>query len=373
MKELFGVGILLAIIVGGVLALAPRLSGALLRAKARRLPGQLSERMGEEWLAELGALPGRPSQLAFAIALALTRRHSFAIEDEGVFAVRTRWPMTLATFGGWPTVVLFTTVVMAGIAYAASFLITPLYRSHTRILVVPQRVAARFVEPASRTSLEDRLQMITETILNRTRLERIIREFNLYERERKVMIMEDVFEQMRQDITVDVLDGTSFDVAYVSANPRTAMLVTERLATLFINENLQDRSVLVDVTIQFLDAQIGSVRSRLLRRPNPGPLSQAAPADPDVQALQRESLKATYRDLLIKREQARHSANMERQQIGEQFKVLDGARLPEAPVSPDRPRLTLLGAVAGLCLGIALMFAGRDGWFRRPNRMLAQS
>jgi hypothetical protein len=113
---------------GGLLALAPRVSEALVRWRTGRLPRRLLERMCEEWLAELGALPCGPSQLAFAIALMLTRRHSFAIDDESLFASPARSPITSATSVGW-AVVVFTTILAAAIAYAASFLIAPLYRS----------------------------------------------------------------------------------------------------------------------------------------------------------------------------------------------------------------------------------------------------
>ncbi len=133
MNELISVGILLAALVGGLLAFAPRVSESLVRSSARRLPHRLSARMREEWLAELDALPGRPSQLAFAIALTLTRRHSFAIEEESLFAAPARSPVTVATFGGWPSVVVFTTAVAAALVYAASFLIPPLYQSHTLV------------------------------------------------------------------------------------------------------------------------------------------------------------------------------------------------------------------------------------------------
>jgi len=45
------------------------------------------------------------------------------------------------------------------------------------------------------------------------------------------------------------------------------------------------------------------------------------------------------------------SANLEKRQIGEQFKILDPARMPEKPASPDRPRLYLLAMVAALAAG----------------------
>ena len=393
MNELIVVGFLLATIVGGLLALAPRVSEALVRSKARGLPDKLSERMQEEWLAELGVLPGRTSQLAFAIALALTRRHSFAIDDENPFAAPARSPITVATFGGWPTVVVFTTVVAATIAYAASFLIQPLYRSHTIILVVPQRVPPRFVAEATRMSLEDRMRTLRATVLSRQRLERTILEFNLYSSDRLETNESDsvtkrwaqptsngpraldaVIERMRRDATIDVRDdGETLEVAYVSTNPRTAMLVTERLAALFITANLADDDAIRHSAVVFLDAQIKDVRSRLLKRIDTTGRLSASPLDVEVRTLEHETLKATYRGLLIKKEQAMLSANMGRQQIGEQFKILDGARLPEAPISPDRRRLTLLGALIGFCLGVAMMVAGREGSFRRQQKILAQS
>ena len=49
------------------------------------------------------------------------------------------------------------------------------------------------------------------------------------------------------------------------------------------------------------------------------------------------------------------SANLERQQVGEQFKVLDPARLPEKPFSPNRVRLALIAAALGLFLAIGLI------------------
>lgn len=54
-------------------------------------------------------------------------------------------------------------------------------------------------------------------------------------------------------------------------------------------------------------------------------------------------------------EASKVSANLERRQIGEQFRIVDSARLPEKPVSPNRIRMNLMGALAGLALGIGLV------------------
>jgi len=67
-----------------------------------------------------------------------------------------------------------------------------------------------------------------------------------------------------------------------------------------------------------------------------------------------ETLQKVYGNLLAKKEDSKISANLERQQVGEQFKVLDPARLPERPFSPNRVRITLIGFGVGLALGLAL-------------------
>jgi len=46
---------------------------------------------------------------------------------------------------------------------------------------------------------------------------------------------------------------------------------------------------------------------------------------------------------------------MERRQIGEQFRVLDPARLPERPISPNRPQIYAMGVLGGFVLGLALV------------------
>jgi len=138
------------------------------------------------------------------------------------------------------------------------------YRSETLILVVPQRVPESYVRPTVIGGIEDRLPSITQQILSRTRLERIIRDFNLYAEQRRVGIMEDIVDRMRQDVGVQLVRGDAFTVSFAGDDPRTVMRVTDRLASLFIEENLRDREVLSEGTNQFLEAQLDDARRRLM-------------------------------------------------------------------------------------------------------------
>jgi len=86
-------------------------------------------------------------------------------------------------------------------------------------------------------------------------------------------------------------------------------------------------------------------------------IEAAAGRQSDLTELSRDyqTLQSTYTGLLGKKEDSKVAANLERRQIGEQFKILDPARLPERPTSPNRPRLQSIGLAAGIGVGLALM------------------
>ena len=111
-------------------------------------------------------------------------------------------------------------IILAGFATVAVLDRLPnRYRSSTLILVVPQRVPESYVKATVTTRIEDRLQSISQQLLSRTRLERIILDFNLYEDQQQRAPMEDVVERMRANIQVQMVKGDAFRVSYVADAP----------------------------------------------------------------------------------------------------------------------------------------------------------
>jgi uncharacterized protein involved in exopolysaccharide biosynthesis len=64
------------------------------------------------------------------------------------------------------------------------------------------------------------------------------------------------------------------------------------------------------------------------------------------------TVQTTYQSLLAKREESKLAANLERRNIGEQFNVLDPARVPERPFSPNRILIALGGSGIGIAFGV---------------------
>jgi polysaccharide chain length determinant protein (PEP-CTERM system associated) len=177
---------------------------------------------------------------------------TYSPEDVLAIAWRRRW------------ILLMPFAISAAATAVFSWTLPDRYRSETVILVVPQRIPEAYVRSTVTAPIEDRLQSISPQIMSRTRLERIILDFNLYAKDRKVLPMEEIVERMRQDVTVSVVKGDAFRVAYIGERPRTVADVANRLASLFIEENLRDRAALAAGTDQFLEAQLEDARQRLI-------------------------------------------------------------------------------------------------------------
>jgi uncharacterized protein involved in exopolysaccharide biosynthesis len=256
-------------------------------------------------------------------------------------------------------------VVSVATTAIVSYMTPTRYRAETLILVVPQRVPENYVRPTTTSKIEERLLAISQQILSRTRLERVILDFDLYADERRDGVMEDIVHRMRDDIEVQIAKGDAFRVSYMGDSPKVVMHVTERLSSLFIEESLRDREVLAEGTSQFLEAQIEQKRkdlTELEERVQQFKRENGSRPLPRAMQIEQEVLEETYRTFLTKKEDSKVAANLERRQIGEQFKLLDPARLPERPIGPSKAEMNLMGAFAGLGIGFVLVGASS---FRR--------
>jgi polysaccharide chain length determinant protein (PEP-CTERM system associated) len=86
-----------------------------------------------------------------------------------------------------------------------------------------------------------------------------------------------------------------------------------------------------------------------------------------------DEINATYSERRRALEQAMLAANLQRREIGEQFQMLEPAVVPQRPFSPNRPRIALLGMLAGLAFGVGLvaLLEYRDNGFKTDEQVAA--
>jgi uncharacterized protein involved in exopolysaccharide biosynthesis len=69
-----------------------------------------------------------------------------------------------------------------------------------------------------------------------------------------------------------------------------------------------------------------------------------------------QNTKESYETLLRKSQEAQQAENLERRQKGEQFKVIDPARIPEKPMQGRVFKILLFGFLLGMGFGLGLAF-----------------
>jgi polysaccharide chain length determinant protein (PEP-CTERM system associated) len=221
--------------------------------------------------------------------------------------------------------------------------VTQLYRSETLIMVIPQRIPDSIVKSPITGTLDERLPSISGQILSRSRLERIITDFDLYPTERSREVMEDVIVRMRQDIKGPTLVGKeSFRLGYVSGDAKTAQKVAERLASLYIEENLRDRENQAEGTNQFIESQLADAKRRLLeyekkleeyQRQYSGQLPDQLAAN--LQAISNAQMQLQQVSESLNR--ARERRLLVERQLADAQMLPAGAVVPETTIAPSPP------------------------------------
>ena len=260
--------------------------------------------------------------------------------------------------------ILAPTAVTAILTSVLSFYFLPTrYRSEMLIHVLKPSLPLG-VMPVEADRTAARVESISRTILSPARLEWIIRDFGLYGATSGRPSADQV-HMMQRDISVNFVPAprqtdtvlAGLNISFQSADPKLAMRITERLTSLFVEENMRDREMLMAVQSQRVDSEIFDVRQRLTEAEYALNLRRQRYGEPPRQAelIAFEVLRDRYRQLLVRREEIKSTESLERRALGEQFRIVEGARIPESPVGPSRLSVNVMGALAGLGFGVVLV------------------
>ena len=167
----------------------------------------------------------------------------------------------------WLIIIPFCLSMIVGIYLAIT--LPKLYRASALILVSPQRVPNDYVRPIVEADISTRISTISNEIMSRTNLEKIIEKFNLFsDPEHKQLFMEDKIQLMRNRIEVALSRSgreflNAFTISFHGANPQTVMKVTNDLANNFVIENMREREAHAVGTSDFLEDQLSTMKERL--------------------------------------------------------------------------------------------------------------
>lgn len=227
--------------------------------------------------------------------------------------IRRRW-FILIPFCITMTLGLFHTLT-AGKTYEAS----------TLILVQPQRVPTNYIRSVVTSSINERISTISQQILSRSNLEKIIDQFGLFANA-KGMYLEDQVASLRKRVQVKIertrSDAEAFSIVFQGDEPQTVMRIANTLASFFMDENLKVREAQAVGTSEFLDSELEKTRKTLEERERQLAeyRTQHMGGLPDELETNLRTLDRLQQQITIKNEtvaQARNSLNLIQAQIAQ--------------------------------------------------------
>ena len=231
--------------------------------------------------------------------------------------------------------------------WGASWVLPPIYKSGTLILVEQPTMPKDYVVPNVDENFDQRLQSMTEQILSRSRLLHIRDELNLYTKGHAPLTPDAAVEKMRKDIEVELVRDpqnrvSAFHIYYSARDPLIAQQVTSRLANLFINENLEVRQRQSEDTTKFLENQLETARQSLAEQEDK--IRTFKGQHPGELPTQLESNLQVLNGLQMQLQTQEDALNISRQQHGYLESLLSQYRaLQGASNSPDGDYTTLAG------------------------------
>ncbi len=143
------------------------------------------------------------------------------------------------------------------------------YVASTSILVQPQRVPREYIQSIVSSDINQRISTISQQILSRTNLEKIIDEFGLFT-DKDNMYLEDKVRSLRRRVRVRIErarhGAEAFSVSFEGDEPERVMKIANTIATYFMDENLKVREAQAVGTSEFLESELLKTRSKLEER-----------------------------------------------------------------------------------------------------------
>jgi protein tyrosine kinase modulator len=189
--------------------------------------------------------------------LGLAGLEYYGLKDYRRILERRKWLIVAVAF-----------IVALAIAVGAFFW-PDSFKADAVIVVDPGKVPQTYIHSTATIPAVERVALLQAQILSDTRLSQVIDEMGLYTKLKDKKTLDQILLKMREDIQVEPVSFANlkkaetfrsglqaFTISYISNSPSTAARVSNRLASLFIDENMKARQDEVMGTAEFFDREL---------------------------------------------------------------------------------------------------------------------
>jgi len=158
-----------------------------------------------------------------------------------------------------------------------SVLLPSIYRSSATILIESQDVPTDMIASTVTSYANERLQIISQRAMTTSNLSKIIKKYDLYKEDTGKLTKQEIIGNMRDDINLetvstDVIDPRSgrpvnitiaFTISYDSKSSFDAQRVANELTSLYLTENIRERTTKATQTSSFLEDEGKKLKNKI--------------------------------------------------------------------------------------------------------------
>lgn len=165
-----------------------------------------------------------------------------------------------------------TTLFLGTVGVVATLVLPKKYTSSTLVLVEQPTVPTEYVKPVVSDDLNRRVESMKQQVLSRSSLQPIIEKFNLYPSQRQKAHMEDLVDQLRKSVEVDLMEPMAgavnrqppgFHVSVTFDNPQLAQQICTDITSMFMQQNGKRREQQATDTTHFLSQQLEEAKAKI--------------------------------------------------------------------------------------------------------------
>lgn len=168
--------------------------------------------------------------------------------------------------------IILSGAAILGVCLAVALSLPPTYESSGTILVESQQISTDLVGPNNNTFADERIEVIRQRVMTREHLEGIIDKYNLFSSQSRQLSLSEKIEEMRNAITISLVSADvkgrgevtiAFRLGFEHRQPEIANKVANELVTLFLDENIKQRTERASETTEFLTQEADKLRVEL--------------------------------------------------------------------------------------------------------------
>jgi len=185
----------------------------------------------------------------------------------------------LAAFRRRGSMITFIAASVFLLGLITAFVLPPTYQASATILIEEQEIPSELIQSTVTSYAAQRIQVISQRVMTRTNMLEIMNKYGLYESVRNRKSSEQALADMRNDVSIDMINAEvmdprtgrpraatiAFKLGFKGEQPNMVQKVVNELTTLYLNENLRTRTEKAEETTAFLTEESNRLSAEITR------------------------------------------------------------------------------------------------------------